>query len=68
MTVMNFKSSLLGKLNISLDLSKWERPIKYVLDCMIERDYRTLLTVILISDLHTNEWVLNMTNAKSGKK
>ena len=68
MTVMNFKSSRVGKLNVSLELSKWERPIKYVLDCMIERDYRTLLTVILISDLHTNEWVLNMTNAKSGKK
>ena len=68
MTVMNFKSSLLGKLNVSLELSKWERPIKYVHDCMIERDYRTLVTVILISDLHTNEWVLNMTNAKSGKK
>ena len=65
---MNFKSSLLGKLNISLDLSKWERPIKYVLDCKIERDYRTVLSFILISDLHTNEWVLNMTNAKSGNK
>ena len=68
MTVMNFKSSLLGKLNVSLELSKWERPIKYVLDCMIESDYRTLVTFILISDLHTNEWVLNMPNANSGKK
>ena len=60
MTVMNFKSSLLGKLNVSLELSKWERPIKYVHDCMIERDYRTLLTFILISDLHTNEWRQNL--------
>ena len=60
MTVMNFKSSLLGKLNVSLELSKWERPIKYVHDCMIERDYRTLLTFILISDLHTNEWGQNL--------
>ena len=68
MTVMNFKSSRVGKLNVSLELSKWERPIKYVLDCMIERDYRTLQSFILISDLHTNEWVLNMTNAKSGNK
>ena len=60
MTVMNFKSSLLGKLNVSLELSKWERPIKYVNDCMIERDYRTLLTFILISDLNTNEWGQNL--------
>ena len=68
MTVMNFKSSLLGKLNVSLELRKWERPIKYVLDCMIESDYRTPVTFILISDLRTNEWVLNMPNANSGKK
>ena len=68
MTVMNFKSSRVGKLNVSLELSKWERPIKYVLDCMIESDYRTLVTFILISDLRTNEWVLNTTTAKSGKK
>ena len=68
MTVMNFKSSRVGKLNVSLELSKWERPIKYVLDCMIESDYRTLVTFILISDLRTNEWVLNMPNANSGKK
>ena len=60
MTVMNFKSSLLGKLNVSLELSKWERPIKYVHDCLIERDYRTLLTFILISDSHTNEWGQNL--------